>query len=186
MCRFWCLALHTGCTLQNLESKTKELFLCYWKFALVDPSNFQGVTLRDLVQIENCFSLNVNVYALEWKEQAAAKILQWNRHLFSCSINLNFYEKRLSYIKSMQMYTGRYVIQIFIAENISVLALAPLHLRQVRSCHQLFLPRNYATPPKIQRQHVVRSRQETVSSNTHETLLNKVQTKTYKMYQSIN
>ena len=52
---FWYLALHTGCALQNLESKTKELFLCYCKFVLADPSTFQGVTLHDLVQIENCF-----------------------------------------------------------------------------------------------------------------------------------
>ena len=37
---FRCLAPHTDCTLQNLESKTKELFLCYCKFALVDPSTF--------------------------------------------------------------------------------------------------------------------------------------------------
>ena len=67
LCLFRCLALHTGCTLQNLKSKIKELFLCYCKFAIVDPSNFQGVTLHDLVQIENCFSLNV--YALEWSKQ---------------------------------------------------------------------------------------------------------------------
>ena len=83
LCLFRCLALNTGCTLENLKSKTKELFLCYCEFALVDPSNFQGVTLHDLVEIENCFSLNVNVYDLEWKEQAVAKILQRSRHLFS-------------------------------------------------------------------------------------------------------
>ena len=46
---FRCLAPHTDCTLQNLESKTKELFLCYCKFALVDPSTFQGITLYDLI-----------------------------------------------------------------------------------------------------------------------------------------
>ena len=73
LCLFRCLAIHTGCTLQNLESKTKELFLRYCKFAIVDPSNFQGVNLHDLVQIENCFSLNVNVYVLEWKEQAVPR-----------------------------------------------------------------------------------------------------------------
>ena len=55
LCLFWCLAPHTDCTLQNLESKTKELFLCYCKFALVDPSTFQEITLYDLTQIENCF-----------------------------------------------------------------------------------------------------------------------------------
>ena len=69
LCLFRCLAPHTGCTLQNLESKTKELFLCYCKFALADPSTFQGITLYDLIQIENCFSLNVNVYTLEWNKQ---------------------------------------------------------------------------------------------------------------------
>ena len=120
LCLFRCLAPHTDFTLPNLESKTKELFLCYCKFAIVDPSNFQGVTLHDLVQIETCFSLNVNVYALEWKEQAVARILRRSRHLFSSTINLNLYENRFSYIKSMQMYTERYVIQIFEAENISV------------------------------------------------------------------
>ena len=69
LCSFRCLAPHTDCTLQNLESKTKELFLCYCKFALVDPSTFQGITLYDLIQIENCFLLNVNVYASEWNKQ---------------------------------------------------------------------------------------------------------------------
>ena len=69
LCLFRCLAPHTDCTLQNLESKTKELFLCYYKFAIVDPSTFQGITLHDLVQIEKCFSLNVNVYALEWNKR---------------------------------------------------------------------------------------------------------------------
>ena len=46
---FRCLTPHTDCTLQNLESKTKELFLCYCKFALVDPSTFQDITLYDLI-----------------------------------------------------------------------------------------------------------------------------------------
>ena len=159
LCIFWCLTLHTGCTLQNLESKTKELFLCYCKFTLADRNNFQAVALHDLVQIENCFSLNVTVYALEWKEQAVAKILQRSRHLFSCSINLNFNENRFSYIKSMQMYTGRYVIQIFIVENISVLALAPLHLGQVRSCQQLFFTARFRHGAENSAK--ARSRQET-------------------------
>ena len=61
--------------MQNLESKTKELFLCYCKFALADPSTFQGVTLHDLVQIENFFSRIVNDCALEWTEQEVGKIL---------------------------------------------------------------------------------------------------------------
>ena len=70
---------------------------------------FKELLLHDLVQIENCFSLNVNVYVLEWKEQAVAKILQRSRYLFSSTINLNLYENHFSYIKSMQLYTGRYV-----------------------------------------------------------------------------
>ena len=65
--------------------------------------------MHDLVQIENCFSLNVNVYVFEWKEQSVAKILQRSRHLFSCKINLNLYENHFSYIRSMQLYTGHYV-----------------------------------------------------------------------------
>ena len=62
-------------------------------------------------------------------EQAVARILRRSRHLFSSTINLNLYENHFSYIKSMQMYTGRYVIQIFIAENISIQVL----LRHARS-----------------------------------------------------
>ena len=111
-CVYFCVyfdALHASCTLQNLESKTKELFLCYCKFTIVGPSNFQGITLHDLVQIENCFSFNVYVYALEWKEQAVAKIVQRSRHLFSSTINLNLHENHFIYVKSMQMYTGRFV-----------------------------------------------------------------------------
>ena len=52
LCLFRYLALHTGRTLQNLESKTKELFLCYCKFAFVDPSAIKRITLHDLVQIQ--------------------------------------------------------------------------------------------------------------------------------------
>ena len=55
LCLFRCLALHAGYLLQNLESKTKELLLCYSEFAFVNPSPYQGITLHELVQIENCF-----------------------------------------------------------------------------------------------------------------------------------
>ena len=40
LCLFRYIAPHTDCTLQNLESKTKEFFLCYCKFALVDSSSY--------------------------------------------------------------------------------------------------------------------------------------------------
>ena len=109
LCLFHCLALHTGCTLQNLESKAKELFLSFCNYAQVDFENFQAVTLRDLVQIENFFHFNINVYALNWEESAVAKILQRSRHLFSSTINLNLYKNHFSFIHNMQLYTGRYV-----------------------------------------------------------------------------
>jgi len=104
LCVFRSLALHTGCTLKNLEKQTKTLFFSFCKFSNINPNNFQGVTLHELSQVENCFQVNINVYSLD--EQADARILQRSRHLYPTTVNFNLYKNHFSYIKDLQLYTG--------------------------------------------------------------------------------
>ena len=109
LCLFRCLAIHTSCTSQNLESKAKDFFLSFRNYAQVDFEIFQGITLYDVVQIENFFYLNIYVCALNREESAVAKILQRSQHLFFPTINLNLYKNHFNFIHNMQLYTGYHV-----------------------------------------------------------------------------
>ena len=70
-------------------------------------------------------------------EQAVARILRRSRHLSSSTTNLNLYENRFSYIKSMQMYTGRYP-DIYSREYIGTSSVAPcsFYIRRVKKSNK--------------------------------------------------
>ena len=67
LCLFRCLALHRGNKITALEKKTLNLFRCYCNYFQISPTNFSGVTLAELDQIENLFHCNIMVYNLEEK-----------------------------------------------------------------------------------------------------------------------
>ena len=58
LCLFRCLALHRGNKITALEKETLNLFSCYCNYFQISPTNFSGVTLAKLDQIENLFHSN--------------------------------------------------------------------------------------------------------------------------------
>ena len=69
LCLFHCLALHRGNKITTLEKETLNLFRCYCNYFQNLPTNFSGVTLAELDEIENLFHCNIMVYYLEEKMQ---------------------------------------------------------------------------------------------------------------------
>lgn len=59
LCFFRCLALHKGATLLTLEEPTLQLFRRWWSD---NPSEFLGVSLMDLENLEKLFSVNIDVF----------------------------------------------------------------------------------------------------------------------------
>jgi hypothetical protein len=62
LCFFRCLAVHRGAPdVQALEAPTKTYYRQYLQQDMT-PADFKGVTLDDLVVLEQVFRLNVYVY----------------------------------------------------------------------------------------------------------------------------
>ena len=62
-CFFRCLALHKGgCNASNLETKTDQLLSKYNP----EMSEFPGVALEDLRELEEMFNVNIHVYSLNY------------------------------------------------------------------------------------------------------------------------
>jgi hypothetical protein len=69
LCFFRCLAVHHGTpNVQALEAPTKTYYTQYLQQQDMTPIDFKGVTLDDLVVLEQVFRLNVYVYDLQKTE----------------------------------------------------------------------------------------------------------------------
>ena len=65
---FRCLGLHRGADVEALEHVSQELKVKLEEFT---NKNFDaGVLIEDLPKVEECFSLGINVYALDDKKMA--------------------------------------------------------------------------------------------------------------------
>jgi hypothetical protein len=62
---FRCLVVHRGAPVTNVETPTKTYYRQYLQQQDMTPADFKGVTLDDLVVLEQVFSLNVYVYDLQ-------------------------------------------------------------------------------------------------------------------------
>ena len=65
ICFFRCLAVFKGFKNQYCETKAKELFSQY--ITNFDVGTFNGVTVDDLIVIEDFFKINVTIYTLKKK-----------------------------------------------------------------------------------------------------------------------
>ena len=75
------------------------------------PADFKGVTLDDLVELEQVFSLNVYVYDLQETEAGdiAARLVRRSPYKYDDTMNLNLYEQHFSYIKDLRSYSHSYL-----------------------------------------------------------------------------
>jgi len=92
LCLFRCLALFDGASL-DCERATKEKFYKYCHEQKLNPNKFPGVTLRELIYVEDVFEINVVVYALELDDQSAkATVAQLSRKKYERTMYVNLHE----------------------------------------------------------------------------------------------
>ena len=105
LCFFRCLALHQGHSTTALERPTAELFSDYCKTFDVDHtvSTFPGVTLNELVRLENHFQVNIQVYSYD--DQARATLIRRSLSIFQTTLYLNLYGTHFSYILDFKLYS---------------------------------------------------------------------------------
>ena len=98
------------------------MFVCFRYFPQEDVSNFEGVDLDDLSQLEQLFETNIVVYSLQPvdKEEdqdedeesslpdiAASLVRRSHRH-YPRTLYLNLHKDHFSYIKNLKMYSKSY------------------------------------------------------------------------------
>ena len=110
LCIFRCLAVHMGADLHTgLQTATKELFHSYtgqW-----DTTDFPGISLEELGDVENMFEININVYELSQADDGTvtAHIVNrsMNSHETTMCLNLHKNAKNwhFSYIRDLEAYS---------------------------------------------------------------------------------
>ena len=75
------------------------------------PAGFKGVTLDDLVVLEQVFSLNVYVYDLQKTEagKVNVELVRRSPYKYDDTMNLNLYEQHFIYIKDLRSYSRSYL-----------------------------------------------------------------------------
>ena len=112
LCFFRCLAVHRGVVdVQALDTPAKTYYRQYLQQQDMTPAGFKGVTLDDLVVLEQVFSLNVYVYDLQETEAGdiAARLVRRSPYKYDDTMNLNLYEQHFSYNKDLRSYSHSYL-----------------------------------------------------------------------------
>ena len=88
----------------NLEVPSKTYYHQYLQHQDMTPADFKGVTLDDLVVLEQMFSVNVYVYDLQETEAGdiAARLVRRSPYSYQETMNLNLYEQHFSYVSNME------------------------------------------------------------------------------------
>jgi len=105
---FRCLALFDDASL-DCERATKDKFYKYWHEQKLNSNKFAGVTLRELVDVEDVFEINVVVYALELDDRfPKATVVQLSRKKYERTMCVNLHESHFSCIFDVSKYCQRY------------------------------------------------------------------------------
>ena len=100
-CLFRCLALQWGASTHNFNNTVNDF---YKSFCAAMENNYnEGVTLTDLVDVENVFKLNINVYQLS--EDGIATVVQRSRNIYESTMYVNLYDTHFSYIWNLDKYS---------------------------------------------------------------------------------
>ena len=120
LCFFRCLALHQGTHRKSLENAAKELFQRYLPDC--NPTDFPGVTLKDISKLEEVFGVNIVIYEMieldnedmnkvtnddEVDGQPASVVVglvQRSLDRYEETMYLNLYRKHFSFISDINKY----------------------------------------------------------------------------------
>jgi len=99
----------TGKSFILVSVQPKRNFSKYCHVRALNPNKFPGVTLRELVDVEDIFEINVMVYALELDDQSPkATVVQLSRKKYERTVYVNLHESHFSYIFEFSKYCQRY------------------------------------------------------------------------------
>ena len=109
LCIFCCLSLFCGFHLNNLEADTQTKFCLYCQNRQITPSSFEGVSLHDLLFVEDLFEINVLVYELaEFENDIVCRLIQNSRKIYPKTMKLNLFKNHFSYIFHFEKYCSVY------------------------------------------------------------------------------
>ena len=103
MCFFRCFAIFKGADKKRCETKAKELFAHY--AMNFEVHGFSGVTIDDLIPIEDLFKVNIFIYQLD---ENSARLIYRSRGLYQETMALNKYENHPSLIIDVGKYCAVY------------------------------------------------------------------------------
>ena len=93
---FCCLSLLCGYSLNNLEADTQTKFCLYCQNRQIALLTFQGVSLHDLIFIEDLFQINVMVYELPDREnETVRRLIQNLLKIYPQTVKLNLFKNHL-------------------------------------------------------------------------------------------
>ena len=99
------MSLFSGFDLNNLETDTQTKFRLYCQNQQIDPSSFEGVSLHDIILVEDLFEINVLVYELAERENdTVCRFMQNSRKIYPKTMKLNLFENHFSYIFHFEKY----------------------------------------------------------------------------------
>jgi len=112
LCFFRCLAFHTHPFLyrKKRDEFERQVALFYTEYRSytdnTSNTNFEGVTMKDLPSLENCFKININIFKL-YKDSSCSAVYK-SLSLFENTMNLNQYGNHLSYIADIHSYSQKF------------------------------------------------------------------------------
>ncbi|CAH1777342.1 unnamed protein product, partial [Owenia fusiformis] len=104
LCAFRCLAYHKTKSIVKLHPHVDPL-VQKWK-EVTEKQRICGVTLKEMPLFEDTFKININIHSID-KDRVATKIYTSTLN-HNDTMNLNQYDKHLSYITNMGMYSRKY------------------------------------------------------------------------------
>ena len=99
LCFFCCLAEFRGADSKRCEKAAKKIFVVHNNHFHV--SQFAGVQLLNLTELEDFYKINFAVYELD---NAVAKLVQRSRKLYAQIMKLNLFENHQSLVKNFDTY----------------------------------------------------------------------------------
>ena len=91
--------------MNNLEADPQTKFRLYCQNRQIDLLTFQGVSLHDLIFVEDLFQINVIVYELADREtKTVCQLIQNSRKIYPKIMKLNVFKNHSSYIFNFAKY----------------------------------------------------------------------------------
>jgi hypothetical protein len=109
VCAFRCYTYHMHAELYVKEPKKFEEIVKhnYEKYIeFTQSTNFNGIDMKDVDKLEECFELNINIYVMDEKEVITPVFKSMLR--FTDTMNLNLYENHLSYITKIDVFSSKF------------------------------------------------------------------------------